>query len=179
MMTQLRHWLQTEGPDIGLLVARIIMGVFWLGQFVWKAPPDFGCPNGGLCQYVQKEIDQPLFGFYGTILANIVAPNIYLFGWCITIVETLIGLSLLLGVFTRLGGLVSMLWSLNLLIGLAAVPNEYPPAYLIMALTGFLFLMMGAGKYLSLDRRLGIDTPVPERTLERTRPVPRNARPGM
>src|SRR5579859_987743 len=146
--------LHRDGPDLGLLVVRVVLGLFWLGQLTWKPPPDFGCPDGGFCLWVRQEIEHPLLPVYATLLTHLVTPTVYAWGWFTTVLELAIGLSLLLGFLTRLGGLLSMLWSLNLLLGLAAVPHEYPPAYLMLALFGFLFLTSGGRHGAGLDVRL-------------------------
>ena len=150
----LAHKLQTDGPRTGLLLSRVVIGAFWLGQLTWKLPPTFGCPHGGFCMYVHKEIQYPLIPLYATFLAHVVAPAVYVWAWLTTVIEVVVGVSLLCGLLARLGGLISLLWSLNLLIGLSGVPHEDPPAYIMLAVFGFLFLMEGAGPRANLDRRV-------------------------
>lgn len=131
---------------------RVVLGVFWLLQLTWKPPPTFGCPNGGLCFWLDQEIQHPLIPLYGNFLRAVVRPNAILFGWFTTFTEVFVGLSLFFGVFTRLGALVGTLWSLNLFIGLAAVPNEQPWYYIFMVLLNFLYFVMGGSGQLSVDR---------------------------
>lgn len=141
-------------PGIGLLLSRVVIGAFWLGQLTWKLPPDFGCPHGGFCMYVHKEIQYPLIPLYATFLAHVVVPAPYLWAWFTTVVEVVVGVSLLCGLLARLGGLIGLLWSINLLIGLSGVPHEDPPAYIMLAVFGALFMLEGAGPRASLDRRV-------------------------
>ena len=47
------------------------------------------------------------------------------------------------------------LWSLNLFIGLAAVPNEQPWYYLFMMMFNFLYFVIGGSGQLSVDRLKG------------------------
>ncbi len=138
----------------GLLLTRVVIGTFWLGQLTWKLPPGFGCPHGGFCMYVHKEIQYPLIPLYADFLRWAVVPIIYVWAWVTTLVEVAVGLSLLCGLLTRLGGLIGLLWSLNLLVGISGVPHEDPPAYIMLAVFGALFLLEGAGPRANLDTRV-------------------------
>ena len=143
-------------PTIALTGIRVIMGVFWLMQLTWKPPPTFGCPNEGFCLWLDKEIQYPTVPLYAEFVRVLVRPNVYLFGWLTTITEAAIGLSLLFGFFTRLGGLIGTLWSLNLLVGLASIPNEQPWYYISIVLIDFLYFALGSSRQLSIDRALGL-----------------------
>lgn len=141
-------------PVWGLTAVRVILGLWWISQFSWKPPPTFGCPDGGFCLWLGKEIQHPLIPFYGQILRAVVQPNVYLFGWLAFFVETATGLSLTFGFLTRLGGAVGALWSVNLLIGLVAVPGETSWYYLATILLNWLFFAIGSADQISLDRAL-------------------------
>jgi uncharacterized membrane protein YphA (DoxX/SURF4 family) len=134
---------------------RVVLGIFWLLQLTWKPPPTFGCPDKGFCFWLDQEIQYPLIPLYGDFIRAVVRPNAILFGWLTTIAEVFIGLTLVFGVFTRLGALVGTLWSVNLLIGLAKVPNEQPWYYGFMILLDFLYVALGASGQISVDRAKG------------------------
>src|SRR5262245_18997667 len=131
---------------------RVALGLFWLLQLEWKPPPAFGCPDGGFCFWLDQEIRYPWIPLYANFLSALIRPNVILFGWFTTVVEVSIGLSLVLGLLTRLGGLVGALWSINLLIGLAVVPNEQPYYYILMILLNLLFFAIGASGQVSVDQ---------------------------
>ena len=131
---------------------RVVLGLFWLLQLTWKPPPTFGCPDGGFCLWLNNEIQHPLIPLYANFLSSVIRPNVILFGWFTTVVEVSVGLSLLLGVLTRLGALVGTLWSLNLLIGLVAVPYEQPWYYVLIVLMNLTFLAIGASGQIAVDR---------------------------
>ena len=141
--------------SVVLTVIRVMLGIFWLLQITWKPPASFGCPDAGLCLWLNLEAQHPLIPLYADFVRLIVLPNVYLFGWITTIVEVFIGLSLLLGLFTRFGALVGTLWSINLLIGLANVPNEQGWYYAFLIMLNLLFLALGASGQLSVDRARG------------------------
>jgi thiosulfate dehydrogenase (quinone) large subunit len=133
---------------------RIIIGILWFQQLLWKIPPTFGCePNrpAGLCDWIGREIAQPAIPLYADFLRAIVLPNLGVFGWFIWLGEAAVAASLLLGLLTRLGGALGFLMGLNLLIGLAGVEHEWYWTYLMLALLNLLFALTGAGRWWGLD----------------------------
>ncbi|HEY3231430.1 MAG TPA: hypothetical protein VGJ87_19535, partial [Roseiflexaceae bacterium] len=66
--------------------------------------------------------------------------------------ETTIAVLLVLGLFTRLGGLLATLQSLNLLIGLWNVPGEWRSAYVMLVALSLIFLVVPAGRFLGADQ---------------------------
>lgn len=135
-----------------LTVIRVLLGIFWLAQQTWKPPPTFGCPSGGFCFWLAQEIQHPLIPLYADFLRAVIRPNAIAFGWFTALVEVAIGLALIFGVFTRLGALVATLWSVNLLVGLAAVPGETPWYYVSIVTVNLLFVATGASGQISVDR---------------------------
>ena len=64
-------------------------------------------------------------------------------------------LTLVFGVLTRFGALVGTLWAINLLIGLANIPNEQGWYYAFLVMLNFLFIAVGASGQISVDRAKG------------------------
>ena len=134
---------------------RVLLGIFWLLQITWKWPPAFGCPNEGLCLWLNLEIKHPVIPLYADFVTAVIRPNVILVGWFTTVVEEGIGLLLLLGLFTRLGALVGAMWSINLLIGLANIPGEQGWYYAFLIMLNLTFLAIGASGQISVDRMRG------------------------
>jgi hypothetical protein len=101
----------------------------------------------------------------GQFITGFVQPNIRWFGWVIWGMEAFIFLSLFLGVFTRLGGLVAVAQSAQLWIGLAgiSVPYEWEWTYTLMVVLSLLMLAFAPGGFLGLD---GLITPRLEQAAE-------------
>src|SRR6266851_1268366 len=137
---------------VALTVFRVALDLFWLAQQTWKPPPTFGCPSGGFCFWLDQEIQHPLIPLFADFLRAVIRPNAIAFGWFTLLVEVSIGLALIFGVFTRLGALIATLWSINLLIGLAAVPGETPWYYLSIVAVNLLFVAIGASGQISVDQ---------------------------
>ena len=141
-------------PGWPLGLARIAIGFLWFQQLLWKLPPDFGCGparDQGLCDWMQREIASPLIPAYAVFVRDLVLPNLAVLGWLVWLTEAAIAVSLLLGLLTRLGGLLGFAQGANLLIGLAAVPHEWYWTYVMLALFCLLFALTGAGRWWGLD----------------------------
>jgi thiosulfate dehydrogenase (quinone) large subunit len=141
---------------LALGVTRIIIGLLWFEQLLWKLPPDFGreSPGGGLWFWMNQAAEHPTLDIVRVLLETVVLPNFYLFGWLVWLLELAIAVSLLLGLLTRAGALLGVLQSLNLLVLLAAVPHEWYWTYLMLALLSAIFFFTRAGRSLGLDQWL-------------------------
>jgi hypothetical protein len=89
----------------------------------------------------------------GWLIAHIFQPEIGIFGWLIFFAEAFIFISLFLGLFSRLGGLVAIGQSTQLLVGLAGIsnPNEWEWPYILMVLMAFLVFAFAPGRIFGLD----------------------------
>jgi thiosulfate dehydrogenase [quinone] large subunit len=138
-----------------IAISRILIGVLWLFSLRWKLPPDFAPAAGrGLMDWLQLEVQHPAFAFYADFVDSVVIPNFTFFAWIIFLSELLVGLSLLTGTFTRLGGAIGLLMSINLGIGLLEVPGEWPWSYVMMAMWHGTFVVTAAGRLWGIDSRL-------------------------
>jgi len=146
-------WLRATAPLWPIALARILYGVLWWQQSKWKVPSDdFGRKSGGgLWYWVQQEIQHPTVTAYRDFLVNVMIPNWTLFGWMTLITETFIGVTLILGLFTRLGSLVAIGMAANITIGILGVPHEWGWTYTMLIMLPALFLLTDAGRSLGLD----------------------------
>lgn len=99
-----------------LAILRIYTGIFWLAHGVPKLlNPKFFGPDGMMAGMV-TQMSSATTGPYHNFLQNVVLPNAGLFSHLVAWGETLAGVSLLLGLFTRVGGIVGMFLPLNYLM---------------------------------------------------------------
>lgn len=132
---------------------RSLIGLLWLASLRWKLPPTFAAPEGhrSLLEWMNLQVAHPTLGLYANFVANVVIPNFTLFAWLTFLIELAVGLSLTLGLFSRVGAALGLLWSFNLAIGLISVPGEWPWSYLMLIMWHALFLV-------SVDKQIfGID----------------------
>lgn len=89
----------------------------------------------------------------GAFLKNFVMPNIRWFGYVIWGMEAFIFVSLFLGLFSRLGGLVAIGQSAQLMIGLAGItsPYEFEWTYNLMVVASLVAFAFAPGRYFGID----------------------------
>jgi len=140
----------SEGSLIALALARIFFGLLWFQQIAWKMPPDFG----GLRTDVIREIHYTILPGYSSIIQNIFLTHFSILGAFIWTAELLVGVSLLLGLFSRLGAALSLLLSIQLYVGIAYAPGEWYGAYGMLLMLSLILLALPAGRRLGVDQIL-------------------------
>lgn len=97
-----------------LALFRIYAGAFWLMHGIPKFlnSQDFMPPNGMMVQFLTTQISH-VSGPYQSFLIHVVLPNVSFFAELVRLGEVVTGLLLLLGFYTRLGGLIGVLLALN------------------------------------------------------------------
>lgn len=138
-------------PGWPLALFRIAFGLLYLDMAWQKAP---WIEYGWLPGWIEQEIAHPAFGWYAEFLRNVVLAHLGVFGMMTFVTEVALGLSLLVGAFTRVAGLGGFLWQVNIALGAFNVPGEWYWIWPLLALPQFCFAFSGAGRVLGLDRWL-------------------------
>jgi len=151
---------------VGLLIARLIYGYLWYTQLLWKLPPTFGCPptfavttniharTSGLCDWVGIMTLYSKIPLQASLVKQFVVPNMSWFGWVVFLMEAFVAVSMIFGLFTRLGGLAAFIQGLNLYFGVTAAPGEWYWTYGMLYTLGLIFLAIPAGRFLGVDALL-------------------------
>ncbi|HLY02752.1 MAG TPA: TQO small subunit DoxD [Candidatus Cybelea sp.] len=105
-----------------LALVRFLTGGIWLIHGVPKFlhSAQFMPPAGVFATYLQAGIVKTTGPYHG-FLVNAVAPNATVFAELVRFGEVCVGISLLLGLFTRIGGFVGVLLPLNYLAARGAL----------------------------------------------------------
>jgi len=140
----------TLGESSLLLIAlvRIFVGYLWFQQLFWKLPPTFG----GLHTFVAREVGGAFIPGYGTIVQNVLLPNFGLLGTFTFIMELLISVSLMFGLFSRVGAILATVMALQLYVGLSN--TEWYWTYGMLVLLGVALLPLPTGRRLGIDQWL-------------------------
>ena len=111
----------TETVARWLAIFRIYTGVFWLIHAVPKFTDaaSFLPPSGFMPMMIQKSIGSSS-GFYHDFLATTVMPNISVFAQLVRAGELLVGISLVLGLLSRIGGLGGVFLAANYMLAKGA-----------------------------------------------------------
>ena len=152
MIHSLRAQRKQAAPLWPISIGRVLIGVLWLFTLRWKLPPSFASADGrGLLDWLQLEVQHPTIAIYGDFVQSIVIPNFAVFAWLIFLAELGVGVALLTGMLARPAAALGLLMSLNLGIGLSAVPGEWPWSYLMMAMWHGLFVIAAPGRLWGVD----------------------------
>ena len=150
----------SERSMIGLALLRIFVGYLWFQQLFWKLPPDFA----GLYPYIIRETKYAFIPGYSYILQHtflLGCSSTHSAAGCTLFVplaasiwtaELVVSISLLFGLFTRLGAILSTLLAIQLYIGLST--SEWYWTYGMLVLLGFALIMVPAGRRLGVDQWL-------------------------
>jgi uncharacterized membrane protein YphA (DoxX/SURF4 family) len=133
----------------------------WYEQTLWKMPPTFTDNpdgSGGLHYWMSEMVQYAAFKPHGAIVNDLILPHFKIFAFQVWAGETFIAVSLMLGLFTRLGGLLGTLMAINLWLGLYNRPNEWPWTYFFLILLNGFFLFLRAGRALGVDALIASKT---------------------
>jgi thiosulfate dehydrogenase [quinone] large subunit len=146
---------QRTGRHVWMGVARLLIGGLWWQQTLWKLPPTYtDSPDGvsgGLHYWVGEMVQHSAFGIQSWLVEKVIQPHFYFFAPQVYLTEVIIAISLLLGAFTRLGGVLGALMALNLWLGLYRAPDEWPWAYFFLLMLQTTFVVLHAGRSLGFD----------------------------
>ena len=146
-----RAWVRAPGQrdprNIAIWALRFATGLMWWQGTLWKIPPNYA----GLVYWMKQMVDHGTIPLQSRLVRDVVVPNIAVFGPAVYLVELAIAVSMLLGLFTRLGALLGVLMSLNLWFGLYAAPGEWPWTYGFLIIIMALFLVDPPGRCLGFD----------------------------
>jgi hypothetical protein len=141
-----------KSGQIALTCLRILVGLIWLRNVLWKVPPDFGeHRRTGLYFWSNLAIEHPVFPPYSWLVEHLVLPNFTLFGWGVLVVESLLAVLLLTGTVVRLAALLGVAQSIAIGLSVAAAPNEWPWAYAMMIGIHAVLVFAPSAQYAAVD----------------------------
>ena len=133
-----------------LAVFRILVGATWLIHGYGKVTdPQWALPNGNCYQFVTG-MTAHTEGFYHDFVTSFVLPNITVFATLVAWGETLTGVSLVLGLLSRIGGLVGIL-ALTYLLRAHSHTNGYAGLDMLTMLASGLNLVLPTGAVFGFD----------------------------
>jgi len=134
-----------------LALLRVYLGVVFLIAAIPKLREDF---TPGLTAFVQQRAMEHSHLFYRGFLQEVVLPNAQLFAALVTWGELLVGVSLILGLITRLSATVALLLTVNYMLAKGAwpwTPSSNDAAFAAISLA---LLIGAAGRTFGLDSML-------------------------
>jgi uncharacterized membrane protein YphA (DoxX/SURF4 family) len=148
---------QRRFEHVGNWIFRLVIGCMWWQQTLWKLPPYYTLtpdqPFGttGLAYWMGLLGKSAAIPLQADFVNNIVLPHFYVFAPIVYAAELLTAVSLILGVFVRLWGLIGALQILNLWLGLYNAEGEWPWTYFFLLVLQLIFALHRYGRSLGLD----------------------------
>jgi uncharacterized membrane protein YphA (DoxX/SURF4 family) len=158
----LRDSSQRSGLHLWNWLARFFIGAMWWQQSLWKLPPtytDNPDGSGGLRYWMDEMTKWASTGLQRHFVKDIVLPHFYFFAPQVYFAEVLISVTLILGLFNRLGAFVGALMAINLWLGLYRSAAEWPWTYFFLMIVQIMFLVQRPGRSLGLDAILSRQEP--------------------
>lgn len=118
--------------------------------------------HGGFQNYLREYIASSAVSFYRPVLSGLVFPHAVFFGYVVGIVELLVGISLLIGLWVRPASVLGILFLLNLTLAAWWEPGHGAPLWryfgarldtLPLMLLLIIFFAADAGRVWGLDGR--------------------------
>jgi uncharacterized membrane protein YphA (DoxX/SURF4 family) len=141
--------------------ARIAVSILFLLFGEYKvAGPDFA--HGGFQTYLQGYIANGAVSLYRPVLSAVVLPHAVFFGYGVGVVELLVGVCLLIGLWVRPASVLGILFLLNLTLAAWWEPGHGVPVWryfgarldtLPLMLLLIIFFAADAGRVWGLDGR--------------------------
>ena len=146
---------QRTAAHVWMWITRVCIGVLWWQQSLWKLPPTYtdnpDGVSGGLHHWVGEMAKFAASPQQSAFVKNVIQPHFYFFAAQVYAVEVAIAVSLLLGLWTRLGGALGALMAFNLWLGLYRAPYEWPWTYFFLILLQVTFAVLRGGRSLGVD----------------------------
>ena len=157
---------QAKSGQIALTGLRLLAGLMWVENVVWKVPPDFGQrTRGGLYFWTTRAVEFPVWKPYSWLVEHLVLPNFTLFGWGVFVVESALAVLLLTGTAVRLAALLGVAQSIAIGLSVAEAPNEWPWAYAMMIGIHAVLVFAPSAQYAAVDALRNGDTASARRLL--------------
>ena len=144
-----------------IAAVRIATSVFFLLFGEYKVAGQ-GFAHGGFQSYLQDYIAKSAVSFYRPVLSGLFLPHAVFFGYVVGVVELLVGISLLLGLWVRPACVLGILFLLNLTLAAWWEPGHGAPLWqyfgarldtLPLILLLIIFIAADAGQVWGLDGR--------------------------
>ena len=145
---------------------RLLAAGMWYLETLWKLP---GSVTLGFRYWMDQTVKSDAYGLHARLL-QILADHMVVVQPMIYVLELLIAVSLMLGLFVPLWSTIATLYTINLFLGLYNDPAEWPWTYVGLICAHGLFAVTRAGRSLGAD---AIIARVRELRIMRREPVAR------
>ncbi|MEV6137546.1 hypothetical protein AB0L63_16055 [Nocardia sp. NPDC051990] len=144
--------VSARATEIAVGCLRIVAGLIWLYNVVWKVPPDFGRNgNTALYHFTRQAVEHPVLPPFSWLVEHVVLRWFTAFGWLTLMVETALAVLLLTGTAVRFAAVLGIGQSLAIALSVAEAPGEWPWSYIMLIAIHTVLLFTPAGRFAAVD----------------------------
>lgn len=154
---------QRTSRNLWVFAMRVVAGGMWFQGTIWKLPLPI---SPAFRFWLGSEAKFSAIPLQATVVRDVLMPHIGLLQPATYLLEILFTVSLTLGIAVRLSGVMAVLFTLQLWLGLYNDPTEWAWTYMAIVFAHGMFATSQAGQSLGLDHllRLGATPLVQRRT---------------
>ena len=142
---------QRTGRNLWVATMRIVAAGMWFQGTIWKLPLPVA---DGFKYWLVQEGKFSAIPLQGAVVRDLLVPHIALLQPVVYAIEIFFTVSLTLGIAVRWAGVLAVLFTLQLWLGLYNDPTEWPWTYVAIVLAHGMFAVDRAGHCLGLDHLL-------------------------
>jgi hypothetical protein len=144
----MRDPAQRTKEHLATWIMRVMIGAMWYQGSIWKLPLPV---SGGFGAAIAPIGEYAAFDFHRWIAKNIFPSVLPVLGPLVYMTELSLAVAYILGFLVRPLGVIGMLFTTHLWLGLYRQPEEWPWLYVFLILTQGFFVVTNAGRSLGLD----------------------------
>ena len=139
---------QRTARNAWIWLFRTLVGTMWFQGSLWKLP----LPVAGGFQYWTAQLAENSFiPAHAALVRDVLLPHIDILDPLVYAAETVMAMSLMLGFAVPAAGLLAIVFTLNLWVGLYHNNAEWPWEYVFIIIAHGFFMLDHAGRSLGLD----------------------------
>lgn len=142
---------QRSGKHVTIWLLRALAAGMWYQGSIWKLPLPV---SGPFTHWVSELAVNTALPGHAAVVKSVFLPGIAVIDPLVYLTEVFLTVSLLLGVAVRLAGVIAVLFTLHLWIGLYNDSTEWPWTYVAIICAHGMFAATEAGRSLGLDNLL-------------------------
>ena len=150
-----RNWQtdpsQRNSRHVWIWLMRVVAAGLWYQGTFWKLPLPV---SGAFTFWTGALVKFGSFGVHESLVQAIFVPHIGLLQPIVYLTEIFFTVALTLGIFVRLAGVMVVIFTAQLWLGLYNDPTEWPWTYIGIIVAHGMFVTSAAGRSLGLDNLL-------------------------
>ena len=148
------NYVKDKPNELALYVLRVIIGLMWLSEGLIKLVDRNSDPMHDYHDFllqIHVMADTNPYSFVSSLINTFLVPNYILLAWIVILLEVALAVSVIFGVFSRIGSAVGIIYAITLYISTLGW-GDWPWSY-FMIIMAMLVIFIS-----SFETRIGLDS---------------------